>query len=282
MSPVDHTPARPGTVYLVGAGPGAPDLITARGLSLLRHADVVVYDRLVHPDLLAEVRTGAELIYVGKAPGRKAMPQTTMNDLLIAQARRGRVVVRLKGGDPFVFGRGGEEGRALSRAGVRFEIVPGVTSAIGVPAYAGIPLTFRGLARSFTVATGHLCTPADEPDWTALARAETLVLLMGLGNLPTLSERLIAHGRAPETPAAVVRAGTTETQVVRTGTLADIPEKAADLTPPAVIVIGEVVGLRSALNWFGADPDAVAAFPIDEPLEAAASAYSATALFSNS
>lgn len=246
----------PGTVYLVGAGPGDPELITVRGLALLRRADVVLYDRLAHPDLLAEAPVSAERIYVGKAAGRHACPQEAIHAILVAKARAGAVVVRLKGGDPFVFGRGGEEAVALAAAGVPFEVVPGVTSAVAVPAYAGIPVTHRGVAQAFTVVTGHPCdgggddAEADEPDWTALSQAGTLVVLMGLGRLPAIARRLVEAGRPPETPAAVVANGTTGAQQVVEGTLADIGARAAGLPSPATIVVGDVVRLRDQIGWF--------------------------------
>ena len=243
-------PANPGTVYLVGAGPGDPTLITVRGLALLRQAEVVVYDRLVHPALVEEAHPAAECMYVGKSHARHTLRQEEINALLVERARQGRIVVRLKGGDPFVFGRGGEEGWALARAGVPFEIVPGVTSAVGALAYAGIPVTHRGVASAFTVVTGHLCDPAAEHDWAALARAGTLVILMGVGRFPEIARRLIDHGCAPETPVAVVRCGTTSDQVVLAGSLADVGEQIAGLRPPAVIVVGEVVNLRAVLDWF--------------------------------
>ena len=258
------TPANPGTVYLVGAGPGDPTLITVRGLALLRQAEVVVHDRLVHPALLREAPFTAERIYVGKAPGRQGLPQEAINALLVAKAQQGCVVVRLKGGDPFVFGRGGEEGRVLFEAGVPFEVVPGVTSAVSVPAYAGIPVTYRDVARTFTIVTGHPCDPLFELDWAALARAETLVILMGLGRLPHIARRLVENGRAPETPVAVIRCGTTAEQVVVTGTLADIEDRVKGLRPPAVIVVGEVVHLRRVLDWFGPSQAPPPGFPIDE------------------
>ena len=242
--------SRPGTVYLVGAGPGDPSLITVRGLNVLREADVVVYDRLVHAELLRAPRSQARRIYVGKAPGRHMMTQSEINQVLVAQAQAGRRVVRLKGGDPFVFGRGGEEGQALAAADVPFEVVPGVTSAISVPAFAGIPVTHRGVASAFTVVTGHACeAEMEEPDWAALARVGTLVLLMGLRRLPHIAERLVEGGCAAETPVAVIASGTTAAQTVITGTLADIGARAADVRSPATIVIGEVVRLRKELAW---------------------------------
>jgi uroporphyrinogen III methyltransferase/synthase len=246
---------RVGTVYLVGAGPGDPGLLTVRGLELLRTADVVIYDRLVHPRLLDEAPPEAIRIFAGKLTGTHSVPQEQINALLIAHARRGRRVVRLKGGDPFVFGRGGEEALALAAAGIPFEVVPGVSSAVAVPAYAGIPLTHRRLSSSFAVVTGHEEACKDEPvvEWERLATAvDTLVVLMGVKALPRIVSALVAHGRSPATPVALVRWGTTEIQETIVGTLADIIDKAraAGLRPPGVAVIGEVVTLRDRLHWF--------------------------------
>jgi uroporphyrinogen III methyltransferase / synthase len=248
---------RPGTVYLVGAGPGDPGLLTVRGLALLGRADVVVYDRLVNPALLAEAPPGALRVAVGKCPGRHGPSQAEINRLLIARACEGRQVVRLKGGDPFVFGRGGEEAEALAAAGIPFEVVPGVSSAVAVPAYAGIPVTHRGLSSSFAVVTGH-----EDPDkavaavdWRRLATGvDTLIVLMGLHTLPATVAALLAHGRSPATPVALIRWGTTSAQETVTGTLGDIVgvAQAAGLQPPVVAVIGEVVALRDRLRWFDA------------------------------
>lgn len=241
-----------GKVYLVGAGPGDPGLMTVRGLELLRRAEVVVYDRLVNPVLLEEAPSAALRLFVGKGNGFHTLPQEQINGILIAQARRGSRVVRLKGGDPFVFGRGGEEAEALLAAGVSFEVVPGVSSAVAVPAYAGIPLTHRKLSSSFAVITGHeACKAEPSVDWERLSTAvDTLVVLMGLKNFPLIVGKLLAHGRAPETPVALIRWGTTEEQQTVVGTLADIIDKAAVLQPPVVVVIGEVVALRDRLHWF--------------------------------
>lgn len=248
---------RLGTVYLVGAGPGDPGLLTLRGLGLLRKADVVIYDRLVNPVLLDEAPAGALQIFAGKRAGTHHLPQEQINALMIAHARRGRSVVRLKGGDPCVFGRGGEEAEALAEAGIPFEIVPGVSAAVAVPAYAGIPLTHRGLSSSFVVLTGHEDLGKGEPsvDWGRLATAvDTLVVLMGVRTLPRIVAGLLAHGRSPETPVALIRWGTTEAQETLTGTLADIvaQAKAAGLEPPVVAVIGDVVRMRERLRWFDA------------------------------
>jgi uroporphyrinogen III methyltransferase/synthase len=245
-------------VYLVGAGPGDPGLITVAGLQRLKEADVVIHDRLVSSALLTEARFDAEIIYVGKIAG-ESHDQEAINRLLIEKASKGRRVVRLKGGDPFVFGRGGEEAEALRVAGISFEVVPGVTSAVGVPAYAGIPVTHRGVASTFAVITGHEDPDKQEStiDWTKLATAmDTLVFLMGTKTLPEIVEKLVANGRAPETPAAVIRWGTTPEQQTRTGTLADIAAlvEEAGLTPPAITVVGEVVRLRETLSWFESRP----------------------------
>jgi uroporphyrin-III C-methyltransferase len=243
-----------GSVALVGAGPGDPGLMTVRGLELLRRAHVVVYDRLVHPSLLGEAPR-ARRIFAGKESGHHTLRQERINSLLIMHARRGRRVVRLKGGDPFVFGRGGEEAEALARAGIPFEVVPGVSSAVAVPAYAGIPLTHRGVASSFAVVTGHEEAGKRESsvDWARLARSvDTLVILMGLKSLPRIARELIAHGRPAATPAALVRWGTTDIQETVVGTLADIAARAARarLEPPVVAVVGDVVALRDRLQWF--------------------------------
>lgn len=248
---------RLGTVYLVGAGPGDPGLFTRRGLELLRRADVVIYDRLVNPELLDEAAPEALRIFASKRADVHHLPQEQINALMIAHARRGRSVVRLKGGDPFVFGRGGEEAEALAEAGIPFEIVPGVSAAVAVPAYAGIPLTHRKLSSSFAVVTGHedACKEAPTVDWARLATAvDTLVVLMGARALPRIVAALLAHGRSPETPVALIRWGTTEAQETLTGTLADIVGRAqaAALQPPVVAVIGDVVALRERLRWFDA------------------------------
>jgi uroporphyrinogen III methyltransferase/synthase len=272
-------PPSPGIVYLVGAGPGDPGLITVAGLERIREADVIVYDRLVSPRLLDHARPDCERVYMGKVAGEGPHDQSAINALLVEKAREGRRVVRLKGGDPFVFGRGGEEAEALRAAAVPFEVVPGVTSATAVPAYAGIPVTHRGLAASFAVVTGHEAEPVilsgddgesrqddtprrnlgrgsartDSVDWARLATAvDTIVLLMGVKTLPGAIDRLIAAGRPPETPAAVIRWGTTPDQRTVTGTLADIVQRAreANLEPPAITVVGEVVRLRETLAWF--------------------------------
>lgn len=241
-----------GKVYLVGAGPGDPGLLTVRGLELLRHAPVIVYDLLVNPALLEEADAQTIKIFVGKRAGRHCIAQSDINDVLITHARAGHDVVRLKGGDPFVFGRGGEEAEALMEAGIRFEIVPGVSSAMAVPAYAGVPLTHRQCASSFAVVTGHEARKANSSvDWAKLATAvDTLVILMGLTNLPIIVQKLIEHGRPAQTPVAVIRSGTTNEQESVVGTLSDIVEKSALIEPPALIVVGDVVSLANKLEWF--------------------------------
>ncbi len=241
------------TVYLVGAGPGDPGLITVRGAELLGRADVVVYDRLAHPSLLNLAPIAALKIDVGKAPGRVAMDQDGINATLVEHGQTGTTVVRLKGGDPFVFGRGGEEAEVLIAAGIPFEVVPGITSAVAAPAYAGIPVTHRGLSTHFTVVTGHE-DPAKgttDTDWASLARAGgTLVILMGAGRLESIVDLLIEHGRDPDTPVAAVRWGTRPEQATTRATLSTIT--ALGVESPSAIVVGAVAGLD--LTWFEARP----------------------------
>ena len=249
----------PGTVYLVGAGPGDPGLLTRHGADALAHADVVVYDRLADDSMLALAPPDAELVYVGKQAAVHAVPQERINELLATHAAQGKCVVRLKGGDPFVFGRGGEEALHLRERGIACIIVPGVTSAVAAPAYAGIPVTDRRYASSFAVITGHEdpTKPESRLDWAGIARgADTLVFLMALTNLSGVTERLVAEGRAPETPAAVIERGTTPGQRVVTGTLTDIEARVlgAGLHPPALIVVGEVVRLHHSLAWHDSQP----------------------------
>ncbi|MFC1925347.1 uroporphyrinogen-III C-methyltransferase [Chloroflexota bacterium] len=248
-----------GKVYLVGAGPGDSGLITVKGLDCLKRADVIIYDHLIDDGLLNSANLEAEKIYVGKTAGCHAMKQDDINALLVEKAREGKKVVRLKGGDPFVLGRGGEEAEALSQNRIYFEVVPGVTSAVAAPAYAGIPVTHRGLASSFAVITGHEDPAKGESsiDWEKLATGvDTLVFLMGLGNLSPIVEELIHHGRSPATPVALIREGCRPIQETVTGTLADIVAKAAEreIKPPVVIVVGEVAGLREKLRWFDNRP----------------------------
>jgi len=244
-----------GCVFLIGAGPGDPGLLTLRGAEALAAADAVVYDYLANPALLAHAPPEAERIYVGKKAGCHTLSQDEISALLVERALAGQQVARLKGGDPFVFGRGGEEALALVEAGVPFEVIPGVTSAVAVPAYAGIPVTQRGLASSFAVITGHE-DPTKEVsaiDWSRLATGvDTLVFLMGVGNLPHIVDQLVAHGRPADTPVALVRWGTTPNQKTVSGTLANIVARvrAAGFKPPAVAVVGPVAGLRERLRWF--------------------------------
>jgi uroporphyrinogen III methyltransferase/synthase len=248
-----------GKVYLVGAGPGDPGLLTLKGKEILSKADVVVYDALVHPKILEFIRKGARKIFRGSRGKSGAMKQSQINNLLVRLASQGKRVVRLKGGDPFVFGRGAEEIMALAGKKISFEVVPGVTSAVAVPAYAGIPVTHRGLNSSFTVITGHEDPSKDtsQVDWAHLAQDRgTLVFLMGLHSLPALCRRLIEEGKSPQTPAAVIQSGTTIRQKLVTGTLENLPQlvKKAALQPPATVVVGEVVGLRPNLDWISQKP----------------------------
>ncbi len=243
-----------GKVYLVGAGPGDPGLITVRGLELLQRADVVIYDRLVHPSLVNEAPAQAIRIFAGKLSGFHTLPQEEITDLLVAYACRNRQVVRLKGGDPFVFGRGGEEAEALRGARIPFEVVPGVSSATAVPAYAGIPLTHRDYASSVAIVTGHKCCAGrGEVRWADLARAvDTLVILMGFGNLSENMKSLMESGCEPGKPVALIRWGTRTSQETLVGTVRTIPDLAAqcNFRPPVVIVVGEIVQLRPKLRWF--------------------------------
>jgi uroporphyrin-III C-methyltransferase len=242
-----------GRVYLVGAGPGDPDLITVKGLRLLQRADVVLYDRLAPAALLSEAPAHAERIDVGKLPQKHRMNQADINQLLIEKARAGLQVVRLKGGDPFVFGRGGEEALACYAAGIPFEVVPGVTSAIAVPAYAGIPVTQRGMAQSVMIFTGHESPDGGTLDYAVLAKVHTLVALMGVKQLDAIVEGLTLAGLDPATPTACIEWGTTAQQRVVSGTLATIVQlaTAANLQPPSITVIGRVVALRDqGLDWF--------------------------------
>jgi uroporphyrinogen III methyltransferase/synthase len=247
----------PGKVYLVGAGPGDPGLLTLKGKTALERADCVVYDFLAAASLLRFAKPEAEKIFVGKRGGGPRRPQEEINDLLISKARAGLTVVRLKGGDPFVFGRGGEEAEALANAQIPFEVVPGITSGIAAPAYAGIPATHRDFASSLTFIAGHR-DPLREGsgvDWKGIAAGTgTLVFYMGTRNVAEIAEKLIEGGRAGDTPAAVIRWGTRAGQQVVTGTLADIAERAATIQPPTVIVVGEVVKMREHLNWRDALP----------------------------
>jgi uroporphyrin-III C-methyltransferase len=243
-----------GKVYLVGAGPGDPDLLTWKGKKCLERANVVFYDRLVGEELLEYAPANAELICVGKRPGKHCPNQTTIEALLIERARQGKRVVRLKGGDPFVFGRGAEEAQALRRAGIRYEIVPGVSSAVAVPAYAGIPLTHRAYASSVAIVTGHNASSNhDQIKWSELARSvDTLVILMGVHNLREIMSRLSAGGCESQRPAALIQSGTRPSQKSVVGTVATIADLAETekFQSPTVIVVGEVVKLGRDLHWF--------------------------------
>ena len=260
---MSHSPQPPtGFVSLVGAGPGDPDLLTVKGLRLLQAAEVVAYDRLVNPKLLQECRAETELIYVGKHGVQPSYSQAAINALLVQRAKLGRRVVRLKGGDPFIFGRGGEEALALREAGVPFEIVPGISSAVAAPAYAGIPVTHRHIAASVAIVAGHEdpSKAGSSHNWQALAGVDTLVILMGVGRLDAISQELMQAGRSPDTPAAVVRWGTTEEQETVEGTLKTIAAnvREAGLKAPATLITGEVVRLRADLRWFDIAPADVA------------------------
>ncbi len=240
-------------IFLVGAGPGDPELITVRGLELIQTCDVLVHDRLVSPALIAQANPQAQVINAGKGPEKKRYPQSEINRILIEQAQAGNTVVRLKGGDPFVFGLGGDEALALIAADIPFEVVPGISSITAVPAYAGIPITHRGLASSCVVLSGH---SLDGPEWQHLPTLGTIVVLMGVRKLDQIVERVLATGRSAETPVAVIESGTTPAQHVIKGTLADIVEKTRAVRPPALTIIGEVVNISDGIDWFTGNTDA--------------------------
>ncbi|HYS52978.1 MAG TPA: uroporphyrinogen-III C-methyltransferase [Thermoanaerobaculia bacterium] len=244
-----------GKVFLVGAGPGDPNLLTLRAAELIATADVVATDALVAPEIIARVPKSAELIYVGKRSGAHSVPQEETNRLLIEKAREGKWVVRLKGGDPFVFGRGGEEAEELAAASIEFEVVPGISSAIAGPAYAGIPVTHRAHATSVTFVTGHESDDTTGINWKALAQLEgTIVFLMGIANLPMVVRKLREHGAPATRPVAIVSKGTTSQQKTVTGSLDTIEQRAAGIATPALIVVGGVVTLHDAINWFESKP----------------------------
>ena len=245
--------AKPGWVYLVGAGPGDPELLTLKAARLLREADVLVYDNLVSDEVMALANPDAERIYAGKEQGNHSLPQDELNVLLVRLAKEGKRVVRLKGGDPYIFGRGGEEVETLAADGVHFEVVPGVTAAAGVATYAGIPLTHRNHAQACVFVTGHLKDGSMNLDWPGLARKpQTVVIYMGLSGLSHLCEKLIEHGLPADWPAAIVQQGTRPTQRTLTGTLGTLPELAAKaaLRAPTLIIVGSVVTLHEKLRWF--------------------------------
>ncbi|CAM7923070.1 siroheme synthase CysG [Klebsiella pneumoniae] len=244
--PLEHR----GEVVLVGAGPGDAGLLTLKGLQQIQQADVVVYDRLVSDDIMNLVRRDADRVFVGKRSGYHCVPQEEINQILLREAQKGRRVVRLKGGDPFIFGRGGEELETLCEAGIPFSVVPGITAASGCSAYSGIPLTHRDFAQGVRLVTGHLKT-GGELDWANLAvEKQTLVFYMGLNQAPAIREKLIAHGMAEDMPAAIVENGTAVTQKVVSGTLGQLDILAQQMASPALIIVGRVVGLRDKLNWF--------------------------------
>jgi len=247
-----------GIVYLVGAGPGDPGLLTVKGKECIEKADVLVYDYLASPTLLKLAKEDTEIIYVGKKGGDHTLSQDGINDLLVEKAKTNAVVTRLKGGDPFIFGRGGEEAEVLIDAGIAFEIVPGVTSAIAAPAYAGIPLTHRKFTATVSLVTGHERPDKEESniDWEAISKSGTIVFLMGVKNLPNIVERLQKHGKDPKTPVALVRWGTTTNQETVTGTLSTIVDNVnkAGLKSPSIIIVGEVVSLREKMQWFENKP----------------------------
>ncbi|PAR55437.1 uroporphyrinogen-III C-methyltransferase [Vibrio metoecus] len=241
-----------GEVALVGAGPGDPELLTVKALSYLQQADVVLYDYLVSDDIMALIPTETILVCVGKRAGHHSVPQEKTNQLLVDFARQGYRVVRIKGGDPFMFGRGGEELEVLFEAGVKFQIVPGITAAAGATAYAGIPLTHRDYAQSALFVTGHLKAQAEDLDWSTLARGkQTLVIYMGLSNAAAIAEQLQQHGRDANMPVAIIERGTQTSQKVLIGTLQTLPSLAIQVQSPALIVVGEVVELANKLHWFG-------------------------------
>lgn len=259
-APAAGSRGTPGKVWLVGAGPGDPELLTVKAARLLREARLVLHDHLVGGGVMDLIPRDARRICVGKRDRRHTLPQEETNALLVALAAAGHEVVRLKGGDPYVFGRGGEEAEALAAAGIPFEVIPGITSAQGMSAYAGIPLTHRDHASSVVLVTGHVREGSDAPDWAALARPrQTVVFYMGLGALGSICRQLVAHGLAPDTPAAVVEQATTPRQRVTAGTLLTLPllAQAHGVAAPALVVVGTVVGLRDTLGWFAQLPAAV-------------------------
>jgi uroporphyrinogen III methyltransferase / synthase len=255
-----------GTVYLVGAGPGDPELLTIKARNRIAAAGCIVYDHLVNPEILTYAAPGAEIIYAGKQNGKCAMRQETINALLVTKATEHEIVVRLKGGDPFIFGRGGEEALALASAGVAWEVVPGVSSGAAAAAYAGIPITHRGVASSVAFVTGHEdpSKPESSIDWERLAcGVDTLVIFMGVARARVLTERLMGNGRCPDTPAAVIRWGTYGHQECHTSTLGELADliESREIASPALLIVGEVVRLREQLQWFDLETDTRASSP---------------------
>lgn len=241
-----------GKVYLTGAGPGDIELLTIKALRVIEEADLIIYDRLANPEILKKAKKSCEFIYVGKEDGRHIMPQDDINETIYKSSLKYENVVRLKGGDPFVFGRGGEEALYLFARDVKFEIIPGITSAVSVPAYAGIPVTHRGISKSFRVVTGHEASKKDvsSMNWEDLKTDDTIVFLMGLHNIDKISKKLIEIGKGKDCPVAIISKGTTSEQQVVIGTLVNIATKAKNIPTPALIVVGKVVELRKKLKWF--------------------------------
>ncbi|MFX4233137.1 uroporphyrinogen-III C-methyltransferase [Aliarcobacter butzleri] len=239
-------------VYLTGAGPGDVELLTLKAVKAIQNADILIYDRLVNPEILELAKKECELIYVGKEDKKHTLPQEDINELIYQASLKYENVVRLKGGDPFVFGRGAEEALYLKQRGIKFEIIPGITSAIAVPAYAGIPVTHRGLTTSFRVVTGHENPKKkiSQIEWETFLNDETIIFLMGYHNIEIISSKLLSLGKRKDYPCAIISKGTTTEQKVVVGTLEDIVEKSKDLPTPVMIVIGEVVNLREQINWF--------------------------------
>ncbi len=241
-----------GKVYLTGAGPGDIELLTLKALNVIKRADVIVYDRLANPEILKEAKEGCEFVYVGKADSHHTLPQNEINEMLYQLAQKHETVVRLKGGDPLVFGRGGEEALYLKERGIKFEFIPGITSAVAVPEYAGIPVTHRGITVSFRVVTGHEAPykKKSQIPWENFKTDDTIIFLMGLHNLDKITQKLIEIGKPKDFPIAVISKGTTPEEKTVIGTLEDIYEKAKDLPTPALIVVGEVVRFHEQLSWF--------------------------------